>query len=462
LQYLTLAYAAAALIFSLVALAIVNVLNRNRRAAFVLSSAVLGAISILSIVLFVLNTSFNLFGLFNIYGFSPLLGSAFGAGLLLINILGYETSDDYTTFSLLLCMVSFGTFVVVFASSILEIFLGLEMVMLITSFIIIISKRKRIEAAAKLFLVAAIAAAFIALAISLLLPYNSTLALVPAQANSAVPYMMALPIILFVVALSFEGGLFPFNLWIPDVYSGADTTVTSLLSGVNKMIALVALIEILFMVFGAQSAVFSGLLELLAILTMFFGNIMALRQANVKRMFIYSAIAQVGYIAVGLASATWAGVTASIFYIVVDLFVVIGTFAAVSWMESHRCEKLDDYRGLYSRNAFAAVAMTLLMLSMAGIPPLAGFAGKFLLFSGAIGAKMLALAVLGVINSIISVYYYGRLINNIFTYTEKEKFKMGLGIAVIIAVAVIVVIAIGVYPQPLISAASSAAASLGI
>ena len=390
------------------------------------------------------------------------MGCAFGLGLLMVNILGYVTSEDYTTFSLLLSMVAFGIFIVIFAASLLELFLGLEIAMLVTSFLIIISQRKRLESAVKLFLVATIAAAFIALAIALLLPYDNSLGISAIQIPATVPYMIALPIVIFVVALSFESGLFPFNLWIPDVYSGSDTTVTSLLAGTNKMVALVALIQVLFIVFAAQSGIFSGLLEFLAILTMFFGNIMAIRQVNVKRMFIYSSIAQAGYIAVGIASASSTGVASAIFYIVMEIFVAIGAFAIVSWMESHQCEKIGDYRGLYSRNAFAAVSLTILMLSMAGIPPLAGFAGKFLLFSSAIGSKMLILAVLGVVNSIISVYYYGRLISSVFTYSHRERLRIGIGIAIVVSVALVVVLFFGIYPQPLMAAANMAATSIGI
>jgi proton-translocating NADH-quinone oxidoreductase chain N len=451
-----------AAILSLSLVTVLVALHRKRQFSFAMLNYSLIAILLTSIFLFLSSYQSTILNLLWITPFSLFFSILFSIGIILVNLLAYGESKEYPTFALLLSIVSMGVFIVVFATSVLELFVGLEITILITSFLIITSEKRGTEPAVKFFLVGCIAAALTALAIALTLPLDATLSLTPAVLVNPLPYSLALPIVLFIAGISFEAGIFPFNLWIPDVYQGSKTYITALLSGINKKVALVATIEVFFILFIGEAHIFSNAFATLAVLTMFFGNILASKQENVKRMFAYSSISQAGYILVGLAAADVQGLTAAIFYIAAHSFMIIGAFAIVMWLESNRINTVSDYKGLYSRNVFGAVTLTLLMLSMAGVPPLIGFAGKFLLFSSAIGAGFLIVAILAVLNSVISMYYYGRLMNNMFTSKKREELEMGRTIFLVVLACIIVVVAFGLYPQPLISAATLAAKSIGL
>jgi NADH-quinone oxidoreductase subunit N len=274
------------------------------------------------------------------------------------------------------------------------------------------------------------------------------------------PYLLFLAIMLFIAALGVETALFPFNLWVPDVYQGAPGFVTAMMAGVNKKVAFVALIEILFVLLIGFKGTFAPILAALSILTMFFGNLLAMVQDNVKRMFAYSSISQAGYILIGMAAATQYGITASLFQIITHAFMIIGAFSIVMWLESKNMHTIDDYSGLFRSNGFAAVSLTIFMLSMAGIPPLMGFYGKFLLFSSAAGSNLLYLAVIGIINSFISIYYYGKVISSVFIKREKRKERMPRGVMVAAGLLVLAIIVFGAYPQPVLHLASLAASAL--
>ncbi|MEM3841628.1 MAG: proton-conducting transporter membrane subunit, partial [Candidatus Micrarchaeaceae archaeon] len=167
----------------------------------------------------------------------------------------------------------------------------------------------------------------------------------------------------------------------------------------------------------------------------------------VKRMFAYSAISQAGYITIGLAVGTGFGIEASIFQIFAHTFMIIGAFAIVSALEAKEVRSYREYSGLFYRNRFAAIALTLIMLSMAGLPPLIGFDGKLFLFSAAVESNMIYLALVGIINSLISIYYYARLINFMFTEKDGRKIHLGFGASAVAYIAVFIVVAIGIYPS---------------
>lgn len=443
---------------------VISVFRKKRREQFIASTVLFALVIIAAAYLFIQNYNATLFGIFHIYPFSALFILLFSTTMLLINILSYPHAKDYHDLSLLLSLSFAGMLIVATAVSILEIFIGLELMAITTSFMILFEGKHRVEAAVKFFILASVSIAILSFAIVLLFPYNSQLTLTPAVKNHNLSgtYLILLSIALFAAAFGFDAALFPFNLWIPDVYEGAPTYITSMLAGINKKVAFVAMIEVFFFVFIAYQSTFSMILVILSILTMFFGNLMALVQKDVKRLFAYSSISQAGYILIGISTATRYGIEASIFYIIAHSFMIIGTFALILWLESNSIKTVEDYTALNSRNKFAATSLTILMLSMAGIPPLIGFAGKFLLFSSAISANLVWLAVIGIINSFISVYYYGRLINAIYSRKESKAIKLDIYVAMIVVITLGVVIIFGLYPQALISVALKAVSSLGI
>lgn len=450
------------LLTALIASAIAGIFLKNEKVQGIASTALLAMIAVSSAYLLAVNYNGQAFGIFRIDAFSMLFALLFSIAMLLVNLLAFAYSKDYISLSLLLSISMAGLLVVAAANSIISIFLGLELVAVTTAFMILFGGRHRVEAAVKFFIMSSISIAVFSFALAMLLPYSPHLALTAAIPNASIngTYFILTALAFLVVAFGFDAALFPFNLWVPDVYEGAPTYITTLLAGINKKLAFVALIEVFFVVLFAYRGAFSGIFMVIAVLTMFFGNLLALVQKSVKRMFAYSSISQAGYILIGIAAATQAGLGASLFYIVAHTFMIIGAFAIVLWLESGGIRGISEYSGLSSRNGFIAASLAILMLSMAGIPPLIGFAGKFLLFSSALSAGMPALAVIGIINSFISIYYYSRVINAMYSRKQGRMLRAGPYIAAVVIICVAVTVLFGVFPQPLIALASNASRAI--
>ncbi len=448
----------------LIIVGMAGMLHKNRRLQFVSTTALLAVIGMVSLYMFLNGLSAIIMDSLAVYQFSMFFVLLFSTALILVNLLSYGHSNDYLSFSMLMGFVAAGMFTVAMAYSLIAILLGIELMSLPTAFMILINGKHHVEAAMKLFVLAAISIAMIAFAIALIFPYSPSLLLTSNLVNSGMKggYLIVLSMLLFVSGLSFDASLFPFNLWIPDVYQGAPGNITALLAGVNKKVAFVALFEVLFVVMLPYSPQFSVLFEILAVVTMFFGNMAALVQENVKRLFAYSAISQAGYIAIGFAAASQYGSEASIYQIAAHTFMIIGAFAVVLWLEEKNIKDLKDYNGLATSNGFAAFTLTIFMLSMIGIPPLMGFIGKFLLFTSAISAGEIILVVIAIVNSFISVYYYGKVIFAMYAKRPREQMSMDWTVATVAIICMLFVLLLGAYPQPFINAASIAAGSLSV
>lgn len=446
---------------------IISLFVKSEKFSIVTSAGFLALASASSLYLIHAGQAGTMLSILGANAFSELMFAALAFGLLLIAVLSYRRTEAHAEFALLLSFITFGALMVCFAYSIIAIVVGIESVLLATVFSILIGGKRYLEPAIKLFLLGAISTALLVTALALMLPYNPSLSLSAAVVSPAGKFLLGLSLVLFAAALSIEAAVFPFNLWVPDVYEGAQGNITALLAGINKKIALIAILEIFLVVFVSYGAIngssfLTDLFFVLATLTMFFGNLMALVQKNAKRMFAYSSIAQAGYILVGVSAASQLGVEASIFYIISHMFMIIGAFAVVFWLESKGRRTIDDYAGLWYRSPLAAVGLSILMLSMAGIPPLVGFAGKFLLFSSAVYSNDALLALIGIVNSFISIYYYARLINQMFSSKDVKLVRMDRGVAIVVCICLVFVIAVGIYPQLLIGPASAAAAALGV
>lgn len=451
-------------IILLLASGMAGMLIRKKIAQLVSSSVLLALIMVFSILLLLTGQSALIAGMMAEYPFSLLFVFLFSITLFLVNLLSYKYSSDYISFSLLFSFAAAGAFLVALSASLVTIILGIELMSLPTAFMIMINGKKFIEAAVKLFVLAALSIAIFAFSLALLFPYDPSLALTALTSNAGIAggTIVLLALLLFIAALSFDASLFPFNLWIPDVYEGAPANITAMLAGVNKKVAFVALFEVLFVVLLPLSAVFSLVFQVLAIVTMFFGNIVALVQTNVKRLFAYSAISQAGYIAIGFSAASLYGIEASIYQIFAHAFMIIGTFAIILWLESKNIRTIDDYAGLGSRNRIAAFSLTIFMLSMIGIPPLMGFVGKFLLFTSAIGKGLLLLAIIAIFNSFLSIYYYAKVMLSMYSKREKPVLQIDWAVFAVATFCTIAVIILGIYPQPLISLAQLAGNSLSL
>jgi NADH-quinone oxidoreductase subunit N len=276
--------------------------------------------------------------------------------------------------------------------------------------------------------------------------------------------LLILAMVLVIAGIGFKIAAVPFHMWAPDVYEGAPTPVTAFLSVGSKAASFAMLLRIFLEGLSPLSADWRFLFEVLAIVTMTIGNLAALTQSNLKRMLAYSSIAHAGYLLMGVVAGTERGVSAMLIYMLVYAFMQLGAFAIVVMMRRQDLigDEVKDLSGLYLRNPFAAFAMLIFMLSLGGIPPTAGFMGKFWLFGAAIDAGYVNLAVIGVLNSAVSLYYYIRVV--VFMYLRQETTgsepTVNPALAVTLGIAIVGTILLGVYPQPLFDFASRSAASL--
>ncbi|VVB77481.1 F(420)H(2) dehydrogenase subunit N [uncultured archaeon] len=394
------------------------------------------------------------FGMVSVNPFSAFFFIAITSGILLANLLAYKYSDDYCAFSLLASFALFGGCLVVAANSLIAIFIGLESVSLPSTFIMLSSKKRGLEPAMKFFIMASIATAVTSFAIALVYGASGTLALEPHQQG----LLLSLAAVLFIASLGVEAAVFPFSVFIPDVYQGSDAHVVSLLGGVNKSIGMAALIQVSVILFISSEFAFTAI-AVLAAITMLFGNLIALSQKSLKRMLAYSSIAQVGYVLVGIATKSQLGIEASLFQIFAHAFLFIGALGILAWLEKSDRKDLDDLVGLYKEDGLAAGALSIFVLSMAGLPFTTGFIGKFTIFLSAVSAGLSWLAVIGVGCSIISLLYYVRIVMAVFTdKLGKKRSELDPATAIVVAVCLGITIAFGIFPQPLLGMASGGAA----
>tara|TARA_B100000470_G_C19791506_1_gene392401 strand:- start:501 stop:1976 length:1476 start_codon:yes stop_codon:yes gene_type:complete len=324
------------------------------------------------------------------------------------------------------------------------------------------------EAAVKYFLLGAFSLGLLLYGMSLLYGATGTTSLdgiATALAEGERSLILSLALILIGAGMGFKIAAVPFHMWAPDVYEGAPTPVTAFLSVGSKAASFAMLLRIFFVGLPFLVSDWQTLFWVLAALTMTVGNIAAITQTNTKRMLAYSSIAHAGYVLVGVVSGTERGIAATLVYLWVYLFMQLGAFAIISMLRRQDVvgDELKDLSGLYSRKPFAAIAMLIFMLSLGGIPPTAGFMGKVWVFGAAIDQGFVWLAVIGVVNSAISLYYYYRVI--VFMWLKEETLgsdiEMSPAMATVLGIAVVGSILFGIFPDMLFDHAQIASEVLG-
>ncbi|MBE3597695.1 MAG: NADH-quinone oxidoreductase subunit N [Limnochordaceae bacterium] len=315
----------------------------------------------------------------------------------------------------LLVFVVLGMTMMASSRDLLVIWLGLELLS-IGSYVLagmLKDDPRSLEASLKYFLIGAMTSAVLLFGLSLLYGVSGATHLEAIRRAVAVggPWKSVALVGMWFLAVGFgfKVAAVPFHMWAPDVYHGAPTPVAALLIAGSEAAAFSALIRVFNDAFAPLAADWRAVFTVLAVATMTYGNAVALVQTSAKRMMAYSAIAQAGYVLVGMAVGTPEAVSAMLYYLLAYAFMVLGTFAVIAWLSLSRPdEMLDDFQGLGRRVPWVAALTVLLMLSFIGIPPTAGFAGKFYLIKSAVSAGMVWLAVVMVVNSAISAgYYYG-------------------------------------------------------
>lgn len=358
-------------------------------------------------------------------------------------------------FSSLVLFAAAGLMFLVSATDLLLVFVSIELVSL-SSFVLTGFERsnpKSNEGAMKYFLFGAFSSAIMVYGISLYFGATGTTRL--AAAGAAPSPMLLLGLVLILLGFAFKASLAPMHFWVPDAYEGAPTPVTTFLSIAPKIATMGVLVRLFGVIFPAPAWELTSLLALMAVLTMTIGNFTAIFQDDVKRLLAYSSIAQAGYLLIGLASGNALGQEGVLLYAFTYIAMNLGAFAAAQAVGQDAGHYgLSAFDGLHKRSLGLALAMSFCLLSLAGIPPFAGFMGKMYIFSAAVKADMMWLAVVGVLNSVVSVYYYFRIAQRMFLRDpagEAAPLPVGAFVCGGVAVAVVGVLLFGIHPEPLIA-----------
>jgi NADH-quinone oxidoreductase subunit N len=370
----------------------------------------------------------------------------------------------------LLLFAALGMMLMAAAGDLIIIFLGLE-TMSISVYVLAGFVRRELrsnEAALKYFLLGAFSTGFLLYGIALVYGATGTIRLALIRDTLTVSMagnpLLLLGLGMMLIGFGFKVAAVPFHMWTPDAYEGAPTPITAFMAVGVKVAAFAGFLRVFLVHLGPVSAQWTMVLWVIAALSMTVGNVIALVQVNVKRMLAYSAIAHAGYIIVGMAAARAPEAGGAILYYLLGYaFTNLGAFAIVIALERQGTSAMiADFRGLARNHPALAAAMALFLLSLTGVPPLAGFVGKFYIFSAALNVGLVWLVVIAAINSVISAYYYIGLI--VAMYMQEGGVEIGRmtarpALLISIAVAVVGTVIIGLYPQPYMGAAVNAYAS---
>ena len=379
------------------------------------------------------------------------------ASTALVILISVQYVDRFTFFRgeyyVLVVMSAIGMMFMASANDLLSLFVTLEFSTL--GFYVLVGYLREDpasnEAGLKFFVLGVFAAGLLAYGISLVYGESgrivfSDMALTPTSGT-------IIGFLLIFAALGFKIGAVPFHAWIPDTYHGAPTPGTTFLSIAPKGAAFAILLRIFFVALASFKPMWILLLVAVSILSMTYANIVAIAQRNIKRLLAYSGIAQVGNVLIGLAAGTKMGSDAILFYLLAYLFANIGAFAVVIAV-SHAIgsEEIDDYSGLNRRSPFLAFAMLLFLLSLAGVPPLAGFIGKLYIFVAAIKEGLYTLITVGLINIVISMYYYLIVVKKMYISEPVDPSPIAVSgtMRTVVYIGLAGTLIIGIYPQPFI------------
>jgi len=365
-------------------------------------------------------------------------------------------------FMVLVLFAMLGMMVMISANHFITLYLGLELLSLSLYTLVALQRdsASAIEAAMKYFVLGALASSLLLYGMSMLYGATGTLELGAVahaiQSGAADKNLLVFGLVFVVSGLAFKLGVVPFHMWVPDVYQGAPTAVTMLIGSAPKFAAFAFVTRIL--VEGLQPLVqhWSGMLIILAIASMAIGNITAIAQTNIKRMFAYSTITHMGFLLLGLLSGGIEGYGASMFYAVVYVLMSLGAFGMImllSRADGFEADTLNDFKGLSRRSPWLAFLMLLLMFSMAGVPPTVGFYAKFAVLSAVVHAGHIPLAVIAVLLSLIGVFYYLRIVKLMYFDAPESHAPIAVGSDSMLLISVngLGVLLLGLLPGTLMS-----------
>ena len=365
---------------------------------------------------------------------------------------------------ILFCTV--GMIVLASSTDMIMIFLGIEIIS-ISLYILAGVRRKDIksnEAALKYFLLGAFATGFLLYGMALI--YGSTgstklsiISKVVSEGQIISEPLMLMGVVLLIIGFSFKVAAVPFHMWAPDVYQGAPTPVTAFMAVGPKAASLAAFYRVMTEAMPELSYSWEILLCIVSVLSMFIGNLGAIMQTNIKRLIAFSSVSHVGYLLIAIIAKSSLSSSSLMFYMLTYAFMIFGVFGIVILLGRKGDENLEieNYSGLAYKHPVIALTMTIFLLSLGGLPPLAGFVAKFYIFSAALKEGYLILVIIAVLNSAISLYYYLKVIVFMYMKEPVKPFNITLSpmTLLVIAISVFGTIQLGIYPDPIIFLAQS-------
>jgi NADH-quinone oxidoreductase subunit N len=395
-----------------------------------------------------------------------------GGGLVLIMSFGDLARAKLLSFeyAVLLLLSLLGMMLMISAGDLIALFLGIELQSL-ALYVIAAIKRDSVrssEAGLKYFVLGSLSSGMLLYGCSLIYGFTGAIDF-PAIAAAAKGLSAAeraglsLGLVFLLVGIAFKIAAVPFHMWTPDVYEGAPTPVTAFFAAAPKIAAMALLVRVVVAAFPGAAGQWQQILVFLSIASMLLGAFAAIGQSNIKRLMAYSSIGHIGYALIGLAADSEAGTQAVIVYLAIYLFMTLGTFACILAMRTERglVEEIDSLSGLAKTNLPMAFVLAVMMFSMAGIPPLAGFLAKFYVFAAAIKSGLFALAVIGVLASVVAAYYYLRIVKIMFFDEPREAFlPVERGPGLVMTLSALFVLLFIIVPTPLVDAALAAAQSI--
>jgi NADH-quinone oxidoreductase subunit N len=445
--------------------------NKDTGMVALLSALLLVGILVLS-VLGESGTAFG--GLFlenSFTGFVKVL-TLVGAAVAIIMAMEYFRREDMQRFEypLLMLTATLGMLLMVSANDFIALYMGIELQSL-SLYVLAAFRRDSLrstEAGLKYFVLGALSSGMLLYGCSLIYGFSGHTGFAEVAGvlmdGPDLPMGVVAGIVFVIAGLAFKISAVPFHMWTPDVYEGAPTPITAFFAVAPKIAAMALVVRVLHGPFGNMVDIWQQVIVFVSLASMIVGAFAAVAQTNIKRLMAYSSIGHVGYALVGLAAGTEAGVTGVLIYFALYLFMNVGTFACILSMRrsGRMVEGIADLAGLSRSHPMMAAALAAFMFSMAGVPPLAGFWGKLYVFQAAVGSELYTLAVIGVLSSVVSCFYYLRIVKLMYFDDAAEALDRNIGgeMKAVLAVCSVVILLFIFVPGPIAQPAAAAAASL--
>lgn len=365
-----------------------------------------------------------------------------------------EGKWGFVEYSSLILFATVGMFFLVGSKDFLTLYIGLEL-MALSSYVLTGYARgeaKAFEASFKYFILGAFSSGVLLYGISLIYGATGSFSIESSllQAQSSADFIFKAGMLLVLCGFLFKVAAIPFHIWTPDVYEGAPNPITAFFSIGPKAAAFAAFVRVFWWIFSPATEDWQFVVYVIAFLTMLGGNLMAIVQSNVKRLLAYASIGSAGYVMLGFISKNDFSLKGILYYLLAFLFAIVGIFTIIIYLnkKEYSEEKVDDFKGLNKKHPFLAFSMLIFLLSLVGIPGTAGFVGKFFLFGSAIKGGFVLLAIVGVLMSVVSLYYFFRIVVNIYiSEEEKIEIKKSKFLFTTLIICLLGTLIFGIYPS---------------